>query len=165
MQEILVRRFMESDADALGRVYFDAVRFGTTEFYDEAQRQAWAPAPPTGDSWRERLKSQYTFVAEQQGIVIGFMTLRADGLIDFAFVAPDHIGQGVAKKLYAGLIQHAQAIGLQCLHTEASHLARRFFERQGWRVLKEQIVKKRGVAMTNFLMEKNLIGEVNEDSA
>ena len=38
--------------------------------------------------------------------------------------------------------------------THASITARPFFERRGWRVVKEQRVERRGVALTNFVMEK-----------
>ena len=60
------------------------------------------------------------------------MTLKADGCIDLAYVAPDAIGQGVAKALYDAILAEAVAVGIPRLHAEASHLARAFFERQGW---------------------------------
>ena len=46
--------------------------------------------------------------------------------------------------------------GPQKLGTEASHLARRFFESRGWQVVGEQTVTRRGVTMTDFVMERNL---------
>ncbi|MEE8296943.1 MAG: GNAT family N-acetyltransferase, partial [Hyphomicrobium sp.] len=90
------------------------------------------------------------------GAIIGFMTLQADGYIDFAYVAPDHIGQGIAKQLYDRTTAEAREIGVQRLYSEASYPARRFFERRGWSVVKEQTITRRDVSMTNFLMEKYL---------
>ena len=86
------------------------------------------------------------------------MTLRADGLIDLAFVAPDVAGQGVAKPLYDAIEAEAKGRGLARLHAEASLLARPFFERQGWSVVGRQSVERDGVALTNFVMEKALAG-------
>ncbi len=50
-------------------------------------------------------------------------------------------------------------MGVRRLYSEASHLARAFFERQGWSVVREQTVSPRGVPMTNFVMEKILRGK------
>ena len=39
--------------------------------------------------------------------------------------------------------------------THASITARPFFERRGWHVVKEQQVERRGVLLTNFVMERS----------
>lgn len=156
MEEISVRGFLVGDTEATAQIYFDAVRLGTHDHYTENQRQAWAPRVPDGLEWRDRLTNQTTLVAECDDRVVGFMTLNDDGHIDLAFVAPAFIGKGVAKRLYDVILTEAVARGLSRLHTEASLLARPFFERQGWSVVKQQSVHTRGVFLTNFVMEKQL---------
>lgn len=155
--QVIVRRFEDRDAEATARIYFDAVRVGARDHYDEAQRRAWAPSVPDTPPWRERLKSQTSFVAERDGAIVGFMTLKPDGCVDLAFVAPDAMGTGVARQLHERLLAKAASMGLRRLNTEASHLARPFFERQGWSVVKQQTVERDGVALTNFVMEKGLV--------
>jgi putative acetyltransferase len=49
--------------------------------------------------------------------------------------------------------------GLKRVFTEASITARPFFERRGFRVVREQIVMVRGVGMKNFVKEKDLLGQ------
>jgi len=154
--QVTVRRFEDRDAEATARIYFDAVRVGARDYYDEVQRRAWASSIPETPPWRARLKSQTSFVAERDGAVTGFMTLKSDGCIDLAFVTPEAMGTGVARQLYERLLAEAAAMGLRRLHTEASYLARPFFERQGWSVVKQQTVERDGVALTNFVMEKHL---------
>lgn len=51
----------------------------------------------------------------------------------------------------------ARDIGVTRLTSDASYLARQFFERQGWSVIKEQTLTRHDVSMTNFLMEKYLM--------
>ncbi|MEO1223666.1 MAG: GNAT family N-acetyltransferase [Pseudomonadota bacterium] len=155
--QVTVRRFEDRDAEATARIYFDAVRVGARDHYDEAQRRAWAPSVPDTPPWRARLKSQTSFVAERGGAIVGFMTLKPDGCVDLAFVAPEAMGTGVAKQLYERLLAEASGMGLCQLRTEASHLARPFFERQGWSVVNQQTVERDGVALTNFVMEKDLM--------
>ena len=105
----------------------------------------------------DRLKSQTVFVAERQGRVVGFMTLTAEGCIDLAYVAPDAIGQGIGKALYDSILSEAAKSGVPRLTTEASHLARAFFKRQGWSVVQRQTVTRDGVSIPNFVMEKKLL--------
>lgn len=151
-----IRRFRPEDTAATARLFYDAVHQGTRAFYNETQRAAWAPGVPETDRWLERLTGQSVFVADLEGEVAGFMTLRDDGYIDLAFVAPDLIGQGIARELYRAIEAEAAGMGLQWLFSHASHVARPFFERQGWSIVREQTVSPRGVAMTNFVMEKAL---------
>lgn len=42
------------------------------------------------------------------------------------------------------------------MNTAASVTSQRFFEKQGYVVLQEQIVERRGVRMRRYLMEKKL---------
>lgn len=84
------------------------------------------------------------------------MTIDAMGFIDLAFVAPAALGQGVGWRLYAAVEARARDLGGAVLTTEASRMARPFFERQGWAVVAEQVVLKRGVGLTNCWMRKAL---------
>lgn len=157
MKPILIRPFADDDAEATARLYFESVRIGAKSRYDESQRRSWAPAVPETLQWLGRLRSQFTFVAVQERAVVGFMTIDDCGYIDLAYVAPDMIGKGVAGRLYETIEAHAAELAMTRLHSNASHLARAFFERQGWSVVAEQSVIRGGVALTNFAMEKHLV--------
>jgi putative acetyltransferase len=156
MTEVNIRRFRESDAAATARVFYDSIHHATREFYDAAQRRAWAPEVPETEAWWARIAPQIAFVAERDGTLIGFMTLRTDGHLDLAFVAPDAVGQGVAKALYDALLAEATAAGMTRFTTEASLLARPFFLRQGWSVQREEAVERHGVILTRFRMALDL---------
>lgn len=156
MSNLAIRRIGPDDAAALAALFYDSVHRGAREAYDTAQRRAWAPRVPESAAWRERLGDQTGFVAERNGAPVGFMTLRADGRIDLAFVAPDAIGQGVAKALYDEILREATRADMSRLHAEASLMARPFFERQGWIVLAPETVVRDGVSIPRFRMEKRL---------
>jgi putative acetyltransferase len=138
------------------QVFFDAVREGTRGHYTEAQRRAWAGEAPDPQGWRDRLKGMEGFAAEQEGRLVGFMTIDAAGFIDLAFVASAAVGRGVGFQLYRAVEARARELGASVLTTEASRMARPFFERQGWAVMAEQTVVKRGVELTNYKMRKAL---------
>ncbi len=109
---VSIRPFRDDDARATAQIFFDSVRLGTRDYYDKAQRLAWAPRVPEATKWLDRLKSQTVLVAERNGRVVGFMTLTAEGSIDLAYVAPDAIGQGIGKALYDAILSVASKIGV-----------------------------------------------------
>ena len=137
-------------------VFFDAIHRGTADVYSAVQRQAWAGARPDTDGWRNRFVGVQGFAAETAGQLLGFMTIDETGYIDLAFVSPDVMGQGIGRKLYEAVEQHARELGVAALSTHASKKARPFFERMGWSVDYTQTVEKRDVTLTNYKMSKAL---------
>lgn len=153
---LLLRLYEPSDADGVAHVFHDAVMIGTRGHYDEAQRRAWAGGRPDPERWRRRLDPLRTLVAEEWGRVVGFMALAGDGLLDLAFVAPSHHGRGVGRRLHDRIEGEARRMGLSRLRTEASHAARPFFLRRGWRHVASQSVEINGVSLENHRMKKDL---------
>lgn len=156
MLPLTIRPLHPDDAPLAARVFFDAVRESTKEHYTEAQRRAWTGELPGPESWRDRLTGTAGFAAEEGGRLLGFMTINGTGYIDLAFVAPTALGQGVGWRLYCAVEAKARELGASVLTTEASRMARPFFERQGWSVIVEQVVVIRGVGLTNYRMRKAL---------
>lgn len=154
---IRVRPYRREDAPALAEIFFRAVHEGAVDYYTARERAAWAPRDALPPDWADRLGRQMTQVAETDGFSpAGFMTLGHDGHLDLAYVAPEAMGTGVAAALYDRLLVLAREAGMTRLETEASHLARRFFLKQGWAELTRQQVERDGVLITNFRMEKYL---------
>lgn len=153
---VTVRDFHERDAESCHRVFYDAVHQGARDFYTEIERIAWAPHDSPSDRWAGRLADNKTMVAAAERRILGFMSLTLEGHLDLAFVTPQAMGTGIAGRLYAKLESWAIQNGLAVLTTDASHLAKRFFTRQGWDILAQQSVISNGHPIVNFRMEKRL---------
>ncbi|MDJ1007763.1 MAG: GNAT family N-acetyltransferase [Paracoccaceae bacterium] len=154
---LVVRDIAPGEAAALGTLFFRAVRDGAAAAYSAEQRRAWAPEAPSGATWAHRLESAETLVAEQDGRLVGFMTLKREtGVIDLAFVLPQMMGRGIGTTLYAVLENRARAAGIRRLSTDASDIARAFFERQGWETVARQSIVRGGVIPKNQKMSKAL---------
>lgn len=151
-----IRAYRPGDADGLAHVFYRAVREGALGAYTSAQVAAWSPKPPKGAAWAQRLSTVRTFVADENGTPIGFMTLDDDGYIDLAFVLPEHMGRGVGASLYARLEDHASTHAMPRLTTQASLLAEPFFLRRAWSVTKRQTITRHGVELPNAWMAKPL---------
>ena len=130
---MILRPARPEDAAALALIFHRAVQEGAAGHYSQAQRDRWSPACPTAADWTRRLRGLTTFVAEIDSAPQSFLSMRdRDGLIDLLFVAPEHLGRGLAHALYSEALAHARALGLPRLHAEASAQSRAFFARHGW---------------------------------
>ncbi|UWQ17262.1 GNAT family N-acetyltransferase [Jannaschia sp. M317] len=127
-----VRRATPADLPAITGVFWRGVHEGATPRYDAAQRHAWLPERPTPAAFADRLGDQAVWVAQEGEIVTGFVTLRGDGYLDFAYVLPEVRGTGTADALLAVLENHARVRGLTRLTVRASDMARPFLARHGW---------------------------------
>lgn len=157
MSSLGLRSYADGDAPALAQVFHRAVTEGAAARYSETERRAWSPEPPSGPGWVERLATADTVVAERDGRIVGFMAIDLGrGYVDFTYVLPEEMGKGVSDALYAVIEGRARAAGLTALTTDASDIARSFFERQGWRTLARQAVERRGVVLHNWRMDKTL---------
>lgn len=152
-----LRPLHRKDADRCYALFHRTVHGGTGAFYTPEQRAAWAPARPHApDTWPDRLTEGFSICATRWGKIRGFFTMGHDGHIDFAYVALEDMGKGTAALLYQACETEARRLGLSQMETEASHLARRFFEKRGWHVVARQSVIREGVAIENFRMKKDL---------
>ena len=122
--------------------------------YSDEQVKAWAPGVPDPDEWHARMNGRRTLVAEEDGEAVGFAELEGDGHLDMIYLRKDAVGRGVGGGLYRAVEREARGLGLGRIYTDASITARPFFERHGFRVVREQTVTVRGVPMTNFATEK-----------
>lgn len=157
MNGLTIRPYRVTDAPGLAVLFHRAVHEGAARHYSEDQRTAWSPAPPTDEGWRRRLVEAQTIVAENGDALLGFMTLDPKaGWVDFAYVAPEAMGQGVADTLYAVLEGWARVAGLTQLETGASLLGERFFRRHGWQVRQRHSIDRDGVSLPQTVMRKHL---------
>jgi putative acetyltransferase len=153
---LTVRPYRPEDRAAAVHIFFRAVREGAAAFYDEAQRAAWAPSPEPDWARADKLLDQWCWIAERDGRAVGFMSLDRTGYLDMAFVLPEEMGKGTAGALYDALIAQARASGLTRLTVIASQLARRFFQKRGWRISWMQNLAADGQVYVVFRMFHDL---------
>jgi len=145
----------------VANIFFDAVHNGAVAYYDEIQREAWGGMAPDPVAWTSTISRLSGFVAEKEGVAIGFMTFDATGFIHHAFVKADESGNGVGWRLYGAVEESIGAAGGGHVTTNASKKAKPFFERQGWAVEAEQVAVRRGIQLTNYRMFKALANRLD----
>lgn len=149
-----IRPYTQADCDAVAVVFTASVHGLTGGHYDAKQRAAWAPQPPDMNQWCKRLGAAQTLLAEKGDLPVGFISWLPNGHIELLYVLPGHVRGGVATALYRRAESRLVSTGVEALSAEVSSVARRFFERQGFRVVGRQSVRRFGVSLLRYRMRK-----------
>lgn len=147
-----IRDYRADDSIEIADLFHGSVHSLHVESFSAEELEAWAPTPPDYSHWRKRLAEKKPYVAERDGMIVGFIELEDDGHIDCFYTHKDFQRRGVGSALYSHLLQEADARDIQNLYLEASAIARPFFEREGFRLEKTNRLEGRGQILTNFSM-------------
>ena len=77
--------------------------------------------------------------------------MEENGYLDHLFVHKDHQNEGIATKLCDRLEKQSNA---EMFSTHASITAKPFFLNRGYKVVKKQQVERKGILLTNYIMQK-----------
>jgi len=143
-------------AHEIADLFHDSVHQTARSYYSKEAIEAWAPTPPDYLKWVDRLNRKKPFLALHDSKVVGFIELESDGHIDCLYTHKDFQRSGVAQSLYLHLENEARKRGINRLYVDASFLAKPFFEKHYFKLVKENIVHRNGVKLTNFTMEKDM---------
>ncbi|MGN1275792.1 MAG: GNAT family N-acetyltransferase [Floccifex sp.] len=150
------RLYMPKDLDDILKLFYNSVHSICMNDYTSEQLDAWAPKNPDIYRWEASLNKNHTLVIEKNNHIAGFANVGETGYLDRLFVDKNYLRQGIASTLVEQLEKYAKMKGIAFMNTAASITAKPFFESQGYIVLEEQIVERRGVRMKRYLMEKKL---------
>lgn len=152
--QLIVRDVRDADYDAIARLMFDTVHRVNARDYSQAEIQAWVGDAPDPGALRHRLAGSYCQVAEAGGRIVGFGNIDVNGVLDHLFVHADHQGEGVGGALCRRLEPHAATAAATAITVHASLTARPFFERRGYRIVREEHVERAGTTLTRYLMAR-----------
>ena len=153
MQIRLVKR---ADVPEIARLYYETVHRVNARDYGPEQIAAWAPRVYPDAFWLRRFRRYRVFVAEDEGEVVGFAELAADGAIDCFYVHHAHQGEGVGAALMARVEREARRRGSTRLVADVSLTAEPFFRRMGFRVVRRQVKIYRNRPFRQAVMEKRM---------
>ena len=146
-----LRPYRPEDLPRIAALFYETVHTVCAKDYTKAQLDAWATGDIDERAWNESFLAHTTLVAEERDELLGFADMTADGYLDRLYVKHSHLRRGVATALLTAL---ESACPAQEYTAHVSLTARPFFERRGYRVVKEQQVERKGVLLTNFVMKK-----------
>ena len=144
-----LRRYKQSDCRELAELFYNTVHTVNAADYNNEQLNAWATGRVDLEAWNKSLQEHYS-IAVDKGIIVGFGDIDQTGYLDRLYVHADYQGRGIATAICNKLEQSVSGK----IVTHASVTAKPFFEKRGYKVIKEQRVERQGVFLTNYVMEK-----------
>ena len=146
-----LREYRPSDCARLAELFYQTVHSVNAADYTPAQLDAWATGTVDLQEWNRSFLSHKTVVAVEDGIPVGFGDMDETGYLDRLYVHREYQNKGIASAICDELERSAQG---KRITTHASITAKAFFLRRGYRVIKEQEVIRCGIALKNYVMEK-----------
>lgn len=149
---MVIREYQSCDCKELAELFYHTVHTVNARDYTKEQLDVWATGRVDTERWNRSLQEHYSIVAVEGKIITGFGDIDETGYLDRLYVHADFQGMGIASAICNKLEQSAPGRVV----THASITARGFFEKRGYRVIREQQVERQGILLTNFVMEKEL---------
>ena len=157
---MFIRTATANDIDELKALYYNTITTVNTKDYNTEQIKAWSSTAGRTERLIKKINEQHFYIVETTDkIITGFASLSTLGYLDMMYVHKDFQGKGIAKLLLEKILETAEILNLSIIESDVSITAKPFFEKQGFKVLKEQTVKIEGVVLTNFKMQL-IIGKV-----
>ena len=146
--KMYIREYEPADCSEIAALFYQTVHEVNKQDYTIEQLNAWAAGKVDLAAWNQSFLEHYTLVAVENGRIAGFGDIDETGYLDRLYVHKEHQREGIAAALCSRLEAHVQGNIL----THASITARPFFQKRGYKVLKEQQVERQNVLLTNFVM-------------
>ena len=146
-----IRKYRSGDCIALAELFDHTVHTVNAADYTAEQLDAWSPGEVDLSRWDQSFQEHHTLLAVEGEMVLGFGDMAPGGYLDRLYVHADYQGRGVATAICEALERPVRGK----IVTHASVTAKPFFEKRGYRIVREQQVERRGVLLTNYVMEKD----------
>lgn len=161
-KNITLRRAIPEDLAELRQLYIDTVTTVNAKDYSEDQIKAWIKPwydnSPTRDgrTFAQKITEQYFIVAIINNDIAGFGSIEDNGYLDFMYVHKNYQRHGAAKAILEELERYAKEKNIKEINAIVSHTAKGFFEKHGWKKIREETVEVRGAVFTDNIMVKHL---------
>lgn len=147
----MIRKYKSEDCQELTELFYQTVHAVNAKDYTKEQLDAWATEEIDLEKWNQSLMEHYSLVAIEDDKIVGFGDMDRTGYLDRLYIHKDYQRKGIATAICDALEQEICG----SVVTHASITAKSFFEKRGYRVLKEQEVECRGVLLTNYVMKRD----------
>lgn len=146
---MIIRKYQPMDCEETAALFYQTVHAVNAKDYTTEQLDAWADGKVDLGRWNQSLLEHYSFVALAKDNIIGFGDIDKTGYLDRLFVHKDYQRRGIASAI-CNELEHMVKGNIV---THASITARPFFEKRGYKVMKEQNIERHGIILKNYVMK------------
>ncbi len=145
-----LRRYKNEDLKELITLFKETVHTVNAKDYSPEEIKAWTFSKTDFSEWEQSLSEHYSFVAVENGVIVGFGDISPEGYLDRLFVHKNFQNRGIGTALCNQLEKQVNG----SIVTHASITAKNFFKKRGYQTIKEQKVMRNGVYLRNYVMQK-----------
>lgn len=153
---MFIRKYESTDCKELAELFYNTVHTINAKDYTKEQLDAWASGQVDLEKWDQSFQEHFTVVAVKNGIIVGFGDIDTTGYFDRLYIHKNNQRKGIATAICDQLESKVQGK----IVTHASVTAKPFFEKRGYKVLKEQQVVRKEIFLKNYVMEKNQLWDL-----
>lgn len=152
-----IRNYKPNDLEQITKLFYNTVHTINAKDYTKSQLDVWATGNIDEVNWNKSFLEHTTLVAEENNIIVGFGDIDSIGYVDRLYVHKDYQSRQIGETILNMLEQHAIKEGVLLFTTHASITAKPFFEKQGYKVIRDNVVTLQNVKLTNYIMEKHIL--------
>ena len=156
---MILRKYIPSDRKEIINLFYRTVHAINAKNYTESQLNAWAPEEVDLEKWNPSLQENFCLVAIENNVIVGFGDIDNEEFLDRLYVHADHQRKWIATAICDRLEQIVPG----CITPHASTTAKPFFEKRGYKVVKEQKVVRHQIVLKNFVMKKDRVRNIKAD--
>lgn len=146
-----IKQYEPEYCEQTAKLFYDTVHTINAKDYSSQQLNVWADGKTDLEKWNKSLLEHYSLVAIKDKQLVAFGDIDETGYLDRLFVHKDFQRQGIAGAICDLLEYNCRG---KTITTYASITARPFFEKRGFKVIRENQVERKGVFLTNYFMKK-----------
>lgn len=150
---MIIRQYRQSDCKEITELFYDTIHAVNINDYTDKQINAWADGKPDLEKWNKSLSENYTLVAVDNGLIVGFGDINNSGYLDRLYVHKDYQRKGIASAICNRL---EKKFNVPEITVHASVTAKIFFEKRNYKTIKMQQVERHGIHISNYIMKLNL---------
>ena len=149
--KMIIRKYRNEDCAEMYELFCNTVHSINAKDYTKEQLDVWAAGNVDIEQWDKSFCEHLTIVAKINNVIVGFGDMDKTGYLDRLYVHKDFQNQGIATAICDEL---EKTVNTKKFTTHSSITAKPFFEKRGYREIKEQQVIRGGIELTNYVMEK-----------
>lgn len=130
---MFIRKYESTDCKELAELFYNTVHTINAKDYTKEQLDAWASGQVDLEKWDQSFQEHFTVVAVENGIIVGFGDVDTTGYFDRLYIHKNNQRKGIATAICDQLESKVQGK----IVTHASVTAKPFFEKRGYKILKE----------------------------
>jgi putative acetyltransferase len=153
---IIIEDANQDDIAEIQQLFFETINMICKKDYTKEQIEAWSSAKDDDEKWLNKILNQYFLVARSNNKIVGFGSLQDNSYLDLLYVHKDYQKKDIAKRILLFLEKKAEINQAEMINADVSKTAKSFFEKNGYKIIKEQKKKIKNVSLPNFKMVKKL---------